>query len=1081
MSDSINLTEHLTVIKKPERITSVESWHRHIPFAFVLLKLLKPGVFVELGTHRGDSYSAFCQGVVDQGLSTKCFAVDTWQGDSQAGLYDDSVYEELCAWHDPRYSHFSTLMRMSFDSALDRFADNSVDLLHIDGLHTYDAVRHDFETWLPKMSDYGVIIFHDTVVRHSDFEVWRFWQEVSELYPSFEFKFGFGLGVLAVGQQVAQEVIDFIKYSNNNAALVNNLFYALGDSIALYKANEVTALLKEQVNSLGEQLTHARQVVVERDYALDLRPTCEDQYRLEKNLKKYIALNEQHIKDISVLNDIVNNNLDELRKANLVTSSKLWRFRNALMLMLGMRNRVISIDYPEKSKNKIIINGKSTVDIIVPVYRNFELTKRCIESVLNSDLACNYQLIVINDYSPETEITLWLKEQSENKRFTLIENTENKGFVKTVNFGMSLNPDHDVVLLNSDTEVTGNWLDRLQSAAYSSADVGTVTPFSNNATICSYPGFCKENELPENISLSSLDKVFSEVNQGNYIDIPTAVGFCMYIRRDCLSESGLFNADLFGKGYGEENEFCLRSSELGWRHLLAGDVFVLHKGGVSFADTQSENQRLGKQALDKVYPQYDLLIQQHVQLNPAARLRFSVDIELTKQSGLPVVLMISHQRGGGTAKHIGILVDQLKDQAICYELTPVEENGKVRLGRYGNSHNQMVFDPHCEFPALLLTLKQLGISRIHFHHTIGVAAPIINLPKILSCPYDITVHDYYYVCPQISMTKENGKYCGAPDQSGCNACLASRPAPGNVDIDTWRRFGEILLNGAERVFLPSIDTHRRMLRYIPNANYIIAKHEGEHCEASPTKLEPFEEGKTLRVIVIGALGVIKGADLLESVALLAREKRVPIEFHLVGFAYRELHSYPFSSLFVHGEYEDEHLQQILQSLQPDIVWFPGSCPETYSYTLSACLDLNLPIVAPRIGAFPERLHRYSGSWLFDVDPLSEEMLNFLLEVRSKLVKFSVNIGFDNAAEPALFDYALNYCKDIKAKRNDENITWQELHITWLSLSGYAGAVARKTSLLVQVIYFALRSYNVKKALNKVPVSVRFKFKKWLFG
>ena len=177
----------------------VSAWAGHVPFGHWIVRATGPRVLVELGTEWGVSYSAFCEAVARDQLDTRCFAVDTWRGDEHSGLYDEHVYADLCRFHEARYGAFSRLLRCTFDEALPHLPDNSIDLLHIDGLHTYDAVRHDYDSWLPKLSDRGVVLLHDINVREREFGVWRLWEELRARHPSFEFLHSHGLGILAVG------------------------------------------------------------------------------------------------------------------------------------------------------------------------------------------------------------------------------------------------------------------------------------------------------------------------------------------------------------------------------------------------------------------------------------------------------------------------------------------------------------------------------------------------------------------------------------------------------------------------------------------------------------------------------------------------------------------------------------------------------------------------------------------------------------------------------------------------------------------------------------------------------------------
>ncbi|MGI4748938.1 MAG: glycosyltransferase [Janthinobacterium lividum] len=186
---------------RPTRLGVDSAWYGHLPFAAWAVRALQPALLVELGTHAGVSYSGFCESVIASGLPTRCFAVDGWTGDEHAGFYDETVLSDLRAFHDARYGTFSRLLQMRFDEAVSRFADGSIDLLHIDGRHHFDDVAHDYRSWLPKLSPQAIVLFHDTNVRERDFGVWRFWSEVSASSPSFEFLHGHGLGVLAPGSE----------------------------------------------------------------------------------------------------------------------------------------------------------------------------------------------------------------------------------------------------------------------------------------------------------------------------------------------------------------------------------------------------------------------------------------------------------------------------------------------------------------------------------------------------------------------------------------------------------------------------------------------------------------------------------------------------------------------------------------------------------------------------------------------------------------------------------------------------------------------------------------------------------------
>jgi len=226
------LSEYPIVFDQPKRIASYPFWVEHIPFAFFLVDCLRPRLLVELGVQSGNSFNAFCQAVKTLEAGTKCYGIDTWKGDEHSGVYDTAIFSDLQAYQQREYGEFASLLRMTFDEAVPYFSDGSVDLLHIDGYHAYEAVREDFDTWLPKMSDQGVILFHDIAVRERGFGVWRLWEELSPRYPSLAFQHGHGLGVLAVGARIPEDFRVLLAEFQANG-FYHHLFFRLGHHLAL--------------------------------------------------------------------------------------------------------------------------------------------------------------------------------------------------------------------------------------------------------------------------------------------------------------------------------------------------------------------------------------------------------------------------------------------------------------------------------------------------------------------------------------------------------------------------------------------------------------------------------------------------------------------------------------------------------------------------------------------------------------------------------------------------------------------------------------------------------------------------------
>ena len=615
------------------------------------------------------------------------------------------------------------------------------------------------------------------------------------------------------------------------------------------------------------------------------------------------------------------------------------------------------------------------VDIIVPIYRDTARTLRCLNSVLPLIAHySNFYLVMINDASPDSNMKTALETFArQHTRITLLENPENLGFVATVNRGMAHNIRHDVVLLNSDTEVSGDWLVRLQQAVYSANNIGTATPFANNATICSFPNFCEDNALPDGFNLSELDQLFANtIATSSTIDLPTAVGCCMYIRRDCLNAVGFFDAETFGRGYGEENDFCQRAIKLGWRHILATNVFIYHAGGISFGDEQQALQQRALSILKKRYPHYEIDVQKFIIEDPPATIRNAVLVNLITQKHKPIILFVSHGMGGGVKQHVQELASLISEKAHAILLSAFDrKNIHLFLDASGKINDGLSFNLEQDYKKLIYFLKTLTINYIHFHHLMNLPEPCWQLPQDLNVPYEITIHDYYLINGNPTLTDPKGSYCENPLNIK-NLYNPNYPIPYKLNRQAWHHKVEIFLENATRIIFPSEGSAKVFKQFFPLSNIVAWHPDSENVFYPAVHIKPLHSDENLKVLVIGALSKEKGSELLSKCAKECHVRKIPVEFHLLGYANKRLHH----SVIVHGSYKQTDVVDLIKEINPHIVWWPARLPETYSYTLSSVLILGLPIVVPDLGAFPERTSERTATWVIPWHLSISEYIDF---------------------------------------------------------------------------------------------------------
>lgn len=272
----------------------------------------------------------------------------------------------------------------------------------------------------------------------------------------------------------------------------------------------------------------------------------------------------------------------------------------------------------------------AAIDIVVPVYEAAGLLRRCLAALDRYTEPTEARVLIIDDASPDPAIVPLLTDWAARSplRPRVLANPDNLGFIGTVNRGFR-ETRGDALLLNADTEVTPGWLPRLRAALHSDPRVATVTPFSNNAEICSWPEFCRAAPVPADPE--RIARACALAGPPEYPELPTAVGFCMLIRRAALDQLGDFDQATFGRGYGEENDFCLRVAGHGWRNVLADDCYVVHAGGGSFAPLGLKPGGDNLARLLARYPGYNARVAAFIAADPLAARRTRIAASYREQ------------------------------------------------------------------------------------------------------------------------------------------------------------------------------------------------------------------------------------------------------------------------------------------------------------------------------------------------------------------------------------------------------------------------------------------------------------------
>jgi GT2 family glycosyltransferase/glycosyltransferase involved in cell wall biosynthesis len=651
-------------------------------------------------------------------------------------------------------------------------------------------------------------------------------------------------------------------------------------------------------------------------------------------------------------------------------------------------------------ENKFMMNSKS-VTIIVPIYNAYQDTQKCLESLLKYTDS-KHKILLMDDASSDSRIEEFTKSlASQYSHVFLIRNTKNVGFVKNCNIAFrESDGSNDVVILNSDTIVTPNWLEKLIDAACSCTYVATVTPLTNNGTVCSIPNWLEINEIPKGQTIDSFANLIEKISLRKYPRIPTAVGFCTYIKREVLNKVGYFDEVNFIKGYGEENDFSCRASKLGYFHIIDDSTFVYHAGSKSF---KSEKQKLieeNSKVLAKLHPNYFPEVHSFIAANPLKEILDNIQLHLKIEEikRLSPICFILHNSVeapinhplGGTEYHCAALISNLSLARPVYTLYYNNSRGLLEFDIF-YKEQKLSFSFSCEFQypykdkyfhheAKFLQLI-IGIfynfkpSLIHIHHLIGLPiADVVSALKQLRIPYLVSLHDYYLICPSYNLIDYKEKFCVEHKSIDyCQTCIRVLFDQGEELKKQWSNICQELLQGSEAIIAPSQTALSYFEKEYPQLHLHKKSQVIQHgifCQSDlREKIQNLKNQSNnhfslpLKVALVGSINTAKGAkvfiSLLEQI-WSDRDLSKAFSFEIIGRFNLVLPTH-IQNIKFGSEYCQKDLGKLLENV--DIVIFPNIWAETYCLTVDEVLAHGIPVILTPLNAASNRVRDYKVGWV----------------------------------------------------------------------------------------------------------------------
>lgn len=721
--------------------------------------------------------------------------------------------------------------------------------------------------------------------------------------------------------------------------------------------------------------------------------------------------------------------------------------------------------FPEEYRN-------TCVDIIVPVYNGYRFLDKLFRSIEQTDLP--YRLIIIDDKSPDENVLPLLEKYSENKdNVILLKNEVNLGFVRSVNRGLKDSTNH-VAIVNTDVELPKYWLERLMLPIFQNEKVASSTPFTNCGTLVSFPDFFKDNKLFLDLNVDQIDEVFSNIKP-DYEQMPTGVGFCMGMSQKALQTIGYLDEENFGKGYGEENDWCQRGIEQGFTNVQVENLFVFHNHGGSFLSEDKKRylEEHGKILREK-HPNYDADIMKYYALDPNKMIREFAKLQLLKKySGNHTIFAFTHKLGGGANDYLF----KEKDKAI-------KENKQFIIVRHDSVKFTFLISYYSKdyeikmhvnnIDALKTVLEYFKPNEIWINELVTYPNFYDFLAMLETYKTENTVkltmflHDFFCVCPSINLLNDEGKYCYLPETKVCDGCLINQPELQGQHFGTitrWHEEWKKLLDHCDEIIAFSNDSKTIVEKVYGSFNSLIVR--PHQIQFIPTIEKKNKTTDTFNIGILGAMSKHKGQAIVKQLVQLIESRKLNMRVILIGSTPEPFENSCFKET---GEYTRDEIATLTLENDIDVFLIPSIWPETFSFTTDEIMKMGYPIMCFNIGAPSERVKKYdkgiiipeisAESMLDTLDtskwmkPVVKNKVLFIVEE----VTFSSRYRVDHLREQLLLKGIASDCYSLKELNSIDYQEYTNVVVYRLSKTDKMHEIIEKAHACDLSVYYDMDDY-----------------------